>query len=151
MNEGANLIWKRLIVLNPSTSATGAQLQGMSSGTAGLAVGISTAAVAATQTDLQAATGTTARWIKGMQAAYPSHSTANPASSSGARETQFRAQYTTTEANFAWEEWALFNDPNSTGVNAAYALGAMLNRKLQSLGTKTTSATWTATMTLSIS
>jgi hypothetical protein len=149
MNGGASVMWERLITIAASTGTTGGALQAFSTGNAALAVGISTAAAAVTQTDLQAATGSTARWIQEMESGYPSHS--DGTSSSGARECQFRAVFSTTEGNFAWQEWAVFNDPNSTGMDEAYGLGRMLNRKVQSLGTKTTSATWTFTATLGLS
>ena len=149
MNGGASVIWERLITAAASTGSSGGTLQAFSTGNAAIAVGISTATAAATQTDLQAATGSTARFIQEMESGYPAHS--DGTSSSGARECQFRAIFGTTEGNFAWQEWGIFNDPNTTGLSGSYALGRMLNRKVQSLGTKTTSATWTFTCTLGLS
>jgi hypothetical protein len=47
-----------------------------------------------------------------------------------------------SDANFAWQEWAVFN---------ASSTGRMLNRKVESLGTKTSSAAWTLTVTITLS
>lgn len=53
----------------------------------------------------------------------------------------FRATFGTGEANFAWEEWGIFNDA---------AAGTMLNRKQESLGTKPNTQTWQFTVTLTV-
>lgn len=137
LNGGASVIWQRLKTKKPSTSSTGAALQGYSTDNARIGVGNSTATAAVTQTDLQGAS----KRYNGMQSGYPSHT--DGTSSSGARQILYRALYTTAQANFAWQEWGLFN---STGANKR-----MLNRKVQSLGTKTSSAQWTFTVTLSLS
>jgi hypothetical protein len=137
-NGGADVIWKRLIVLNPTTSATGAVLQGFSSGTSRIGVGISSAAAAASQTDLQATAPN--KTYDGMESGYPTHTTGT---STAARSASWRSLFTTAQANFAWKEWALFN---STGASRR-----MLNRKVQSLGTKTSAAQWTFTVTLTLS
>lgn len=95
-----------------------------------LAVGDSTTAFAVGQTDLQA---TTNKIRKAMDATYPTRS---------ANQLTFKATYGTSEANFAWNEWGIFNA--STG-------GVMLNRKVESLGTKVAgTATWVFTVTLTI-
>lgn len=95
-----------------------------------LAVGDSTTAFAVGQTDLQA---TTNKLRKAMDATYPTRAT---------NALTFKATYGTSEANFAWNEWGIFNA--STG-------GVMLNRKVESLGTKVAgTATWVFTVTLTI-
>ena len=137
LNGGAAIIWQRLKTNKPSTSSTGAALQAYSSGNARIGVGNSTATAAITQTDLQGAS----KKYNSMQSGYPSHT--DGTSSSGARQILYRALYTTAQANFAWQEWGLFN---STGGSKR-----MLNRKVQSLGAKTSSAQWTFTVTLSLS
>ena len=140
LNGGADVLWNRAITLNPATGTSGVVNQAFSSGNAGIGVGASTATSTASQTDLQASSGTTLRWIKGMStASYPSHTTGT---ATGARSVQFQSQFTTTEANFAWAEWGIFNDPHSTDSNASIARGRMLNRKVQSLGTKSSAATY---------
>jgi hypothetical protein len=137
MNGGASVIWQRLKTNKPSTSSTGAALQAFSSGNARIGVGNSTATAAVTQTDLQGAS----KAYKGMESGYPSHT--DGTSSSGARAISFQAKFSTAQANHAWNEWGLFN---STGASKR-----MLNRKVQALGTKTSAAQWTLTLTLSLS
>lgn len=92
-----------------------------------LGVGDSNTAFSAAQTDLQAASN---KLRKGMEATYPTRS--------GAACT-FRALFGTSEANFAWAEWATFN---------ASAAGVMWQRKVESLGTKTNTQSWQLTVTL---
>lgn len=92
-----------------------------------LGVGDSTTAFAATQTDLQAATN---KLRKAMEATYPQR-TDNVVTA--------RALFGTAEANFAWEEWGWFN---------AASAGTMMSRKVESLGTKTSAASWQLTATL---
>jgi hypothetical protein len=84
-------------------------------------VGDSTTAAAASQTDLQAATN---KLRKGMEATFPSRS---------GQTMSWKASFGSAEANFAWQEWGIFN---------ASTAGTMLNRKVESLGTKAT-GTWT--------
>lgn len=86
-----------------------------------IGVGDSTTAAAAGQTDLQAVTN---KLRKGMEAGFPSRA---------GQTMSWKASFGAAEANFAWQEWAIFN---------ALTAGTMLNRKVESLGTKTT-GTWT--------
>src|SRR5262249_31989933 len=76
---------------------------------------------AASQTDLVAASN---KIRKGMEATYPQRST---------NVLTFRSVYSTSEANFHWQEWGVFN---------ASSAGEMLSRKAEELGTKTSAATW---------
>jgi hypothetical protein len=94
-----------------------------------LGVGDSNTAFSASQTDLQASSN---KLRKGMEATYPTRS-------SGALT--YRSLYGTSEANFAWAEWGVFNAASS---------GTMFSRKVESLGTKTNTQSWqlTATVTL---
>jgi hypothetical protein len=94
-----------------------------------IGVGDSSTAEAASQTDLQAATN---KLRKAMDATYPSRS---------AQTVTWRSTFGSSDANFAWAEWAIFN--GSSG-------NTMLNRKVQSFGTKST-GTWTLTVTVTIS
>lgn len=94
-----------------------------------IGVGDSTTAHAYTQTDLQAATN---KLRKAMDATYPQLAT---------NVMTFRATFSTAEANFAWQEWGVFNA--STG-------GTMMQRKVESLGTKTSSQSWQFTVTLTL-
>lgn len=94
-----------------------------------LGAGDSSTAFDKSQTDLQAASN---KLRKGMDATYPQRAV---------NVMTFRATYGTSEANFSWNEWGLFN---------ALAAGVMFSRKVESLGTKTSAQTWQfeATITL---
>lgn len=95
-----------------------------------IGVGDSTTAFAAGQTDLQAATN---KLRKAMDATYPS---------GASNVITFRSTFATTDANWAWQEWGIFN---------ASSAGTMLSRKVESLGTKTSAQTWQFTATLTFS
>lgn len=97
-----------------------------------LAVGNSSAATAATQTDLQGAS----KHYEPMDATYPLHS---DGTSSGSETIAYRSTFETGDANFAWLECGLFN---------ALSGGRMLNRFTFSPGTKTSSDSWVLTVTL---
>lgn len=56
-------------------------------------------------------------------------------------EITYRATFAPSEANFAWQEWGVFN--NSAG-------GVMLCRVLESNGTKQNNQTWVLEVTLSL-
>jgi hypothetical protein len=101
---------------------TGTAITAFSNANARIGVGDSTTAAAASQTDLQAATN---KLRKVMDATFPSRA---------AQTTSWKSSFTSAEANFAWQEWAIFN--------AASGATSMLNRKVESLGTKST-GTWT--------
>lgn len=94
-----------------------------------IGVGDSSTAFAAAQTDLQASTN---KLRKAMDATYPSRST---------NVLTFRSTFATSDANFAWQEWGVFN--GSSG-------GTMLNRKVESLGTKTSAQSWQMTVTITV-
>ena len=94
-----------------------------------IGVGDSSTAFSAAQTDLQAASN---KLRKAMDATYPTRAT---------NVLTFRSTFATGEANFAWNEWGVFN--GSSG-------GTMLNRKVESLGTKTSAQSWQMTVDLTI-
>jgi len=75
-----------------------------------------------------------------MDATFPSHT---DGTSSGSASIQFKSTFGTSDANWAWAEWGVFNSPTA-------ATGRMLNRKVESLGTKTSAASWAMTVTLSL-
>jgi hypothetical protein len=85
-----------------------------------IGVGDGTTAFSASQTDLQG----TNKVRKAMDSGYPTRS--------GTTMT-FQSTFSGSEANFAWNEWGVFNA--ATG-------GVMLNRKVESLGTKASGSTW---------
>lgn len=94
-----------------------------------LGVGDSDTAFAASQTDLQASSN---KLRKAMESGYPTRS-------SGALT--FRSLFGTSEANFAWKEWGVFN---------ASSAGTMFSRKVESLGTKTNTQSWQLTATVTV-
>lgn len=110
----------------------GEALTDFNNANAHIGVGDSSTAFAAGQTDLQAVTN---KLRKAMDATYPSRAT---------NVLTFRATFGASEANFAWNEWGIFNAASS---------GTMLTRKVEALGTKANPAVWeiTATLTLSVS
>lgn len=85
-----------------------------------LGVGNGTTAFAASQIDLQGAN----KVRKAMDAGYPTVT---------APVVTFKATYGQNDANFAWNEWGVFNA--STG-------GVMLNRVVEGNGTKQNNQTW---------
>lgn len=102
-------------------SLIGTAVTAFSNANARIGVGDSTTAAAATQTDLQAATN---KLRKAMDATFPSRVN---------QTMSWKASFTSAEANFAWQEWIIANAATSPTI---------LNRKVESLGTKTT-GTWT--------
>lgn len=130
MYGGVSLIWEAI----KGTTLTGA-LQPFSNANATIGVGDSTTAAAATQTDLQASTN---KLRKAMDATFPTHT---DGTTSGAAQIVFQSTFGTADANFAWQEWGIFN--NSAG-------GRMLNRKVESNGTKASGTSWQFALTISI-
>lgn len=106
-----------------------------------IGVGNSTTAAAAGQTDLQAAAGSSNRYFMTMDATFPSVS--------GAVAT-WKATFASGDANFAWQEWCIdIGTPTVTAGTTVNAL--MLNRKVQSFGTKSSGASWVLTATATLS
>ena len=91
-----------------------------------IGVGDGTTAFAAGQTDLQG----TNKVRRAMNTGYPTRT---------ANSITLQATFGTEDANFDWNEWGVFN--SSSGGN-------MFCRKVESLGTKTNSATWQLSVTL---
>lgn len=94
-----------------------------------LGVGDGTAAFAVGQTDLQG----TNKYRKAVDTGYPTVS--------GATITM-RSTFAQAEANFAWNEWGIFNA--ATG-------GVMLNRVVESNGTKQNNQTWILDVSITFS
>lgn len=135
MFGGASCQWQTLI--GNGTASSGQALTYFSNSQAAIGVGDSNTAAGATQTDLVAATN---KLRVGMDATYPQHT---DSATAGAASIIFRSTFSTAQANWAWQEWAVFN-------SASAGTGRMLQRKVESLGTKTSSSTWILTVTLSI-
>lgn len=137
---GADAIW--LGLRDGLSATTGLANTRFNNANACIKVGDTNTAAAATQTDLAAPNTTTDRAFAGMESSYPTHTTGTGSSTSS--KMVFRSVFSTAVGNFAWEEWGIFNRVTAN-------TGRMLNRKAESLGTKTAAATWTFTVTLSLS
>lgn len=94
-----------------------------------LGAGDSSTSFAASQTDLQAASN---KLRKAMDATYPQRSS---------NVLTFRSTFGTGDANYAWEEWGVFNASSS---------GTMLSRKVEALGTKTSAQSWQFTAAITV-
>lgn len=94
-----------------------------------IGVGDSTTAFSAAHTDLQAASN---KLRKAMESTYPTLAT---------NVITFRSLFGTSDANWAWEEWGIFNASSS---------GTMMSRKVESLGTKTSAQSWQITCDITI-
>lgn len=105
-------------------------------------VGDSSTATTAGMTSLQAGTNTYYKALDG-----------SPSSSSGV--ISGTTTFQTSEANYAWNEWcwciATTTPVSSSSFSTATTSGIMVNRKVQSLGTKTSGAIWALQATITIS
>lgn len=136
---GASIQWQTLI--GNGTTTAGQALTFFNNANAAIGVGNSTTAAADTQTNLQGAVAGTDRFRVAMDATYPQHT--DTTGTAGSKSIAFRSTFGTSSANIAWQEWGIFN-------SATDGTGRMLNRKVESLGTKTSAATWVLTITLSL-
>lgn len=112
-----------------ATTLIGGAVTTFANANAHIGVGDSSTAFSAAHTDLQASTN---KLRKAMEASYPTQVT---------NVLTFRSTFGTSEANFAWEEWGIFN---------ASSAGTMLCRKAESLGTKTSAGTWQVTCDITV-
>jgi len=110
-----------------ATQIVGQAATAFTNATAHIGVGSGTTAFAATQTAL-----VTQLSRQPMDATFPTR-TGNTLT--------FRSTFDTTQGNGAWQEWGVFNA--GTG-------GTMLNRRVESLGTKPSTQTWQFTVTLTV-
>lgn len=133
---GASVLWEALI--GNGSAVAGGGLTFFNNANAAIGVGDGTAAAADTQTDLQAAAN---KLRKAMDATYPQHT--DSTATAGSKSITFKSTFASADANFAWQEWGIFNSPTA-------ATGRMLNRKVEALGTKASGTTWTLTITLSL-
>ena len=120
-NAGRNFIAAAIINDSSPTFFTNAN--------AYLGVGDSSTAFSAAHTDLQAVSN---KDRNAMESTYPTLAT---------NVITFRSLWGTGEANFAWNEWGVFNASSS---------GTMLSRKVESLGTKTSAQSWQLTVTITV-
>jgi hypothetical protein len=119
--EGINYIW---------TAICGGSFTPFNSANAYLGVGDGTTPESYTQTGLQG----TNKFYKGMDTGYPTYGSD--------RKATFRATFGGTEANFTWNEWTVANGNSDAAIN--------MNRKVESLGTKSEGSTWILTVELII-
>jgi hypothetical protein len=106
-----------------------------------LGTGNSSTAEAVGQTDLQAAAGSANRWFQIMDATFPTQANG---------VLTFKSTFATGDGNYAWNEWCVdVGTPTVTSANTVNAL--MLNRKVASLGTKASGASWAFTATITLS
>lgn len=122
VNAGINAMW---------TLVAGTGGTKFDNSNAYLGVGDSSTAASAGQTDLQASTN---KLRKAMNVSYPTYGTSQKAT--------WQSDFGSSEANYAWEEFAVFNASSS---------GTMLNRKVSAQGTKTAGQTWTLSLEITLS
>jgi hypothetical protein len=115
-----------------------------------IGVGDSTTVASASQTGLQALTNI---WYKKMDTSYPTVAT---------NKITFKSTFTGTggggdaEAAFAWEEWSIArgvitpSEPLDDTTIIASEIYKNLNRKVESMGTKSSAATWVITVEISL-
>lgn len=131
---GASLLWE--YAKGSGTTATTAAKKYINA-TGAIGVGNSTAAASATQTALQGGSQT----FRAFASGYPTHTTGSTAAT--VVDFVCKSTFTSTQGNFTWNEWGVAN-------KATTANRRLLNRKQQALLTKTSAATATITVTLSL-
>ena len=109
-------------------ASIGESVTPFNSGNAYIGVGDSSAVANASHTDLQGAN----KYRQAMEAGYPTR-TGNTMT--------FRALFGTDKANYAWNEWGVFN---------AASGGTMMNRVVEALGTKTSAQSWQLTVSVTL-
>ena len=114
-----------------AAAVAGATYTPFNNANAALGVGDSTTAFAATQTDLQASTN---KYRQACDAGFPTIAS---------NVLTYQMTVATANANFNWQEVALFNSPT-------LGSGAMFNRFLSAIGTKPNTQTWQLTVTLTL-
>jgi hypothetical protein len=134
LRGGGSLMWE-YAKGSGSTASTAAKKY--VNATAALAIGNSTVAAAATQTALQGGS----QLYKALTGGFPTHTTGSTAAT--VVDIVFKTTYGTTQGNFAWNEFGLANKATTTQRR-------LLTRKVQALLTKTTAATATLTVTISL-
>lgn len=132
MYGGASCGWETLI--GNGTNTGSGNLQYFNAGNSYIGTGDSNTAAAATQTDLQASTNR----LRKLISSGPTHTDGVVVGSSSC---VWVATFGTADANYAWLEWGLFNNPT-------FGSGRMFNRGVIAAGTKVNTQIWTATATL---
>lgn len=135
------------------TGGSGSNLVTSATQHTGVGVGSSSTAFAATQTALQGDGSTTTAYYEVMDSGFPSwQGSGTPGQLNG------QATFSTSNANFAWNEWCWFTSTTAVGSWTAggtlASVGSntnMWNRKVTSLGTKASGASWVFTQTITFS
>lgn len=144
MIGGSSALFQCLIGNGTGTAAQ--TLTYFNNGNAMIGVGDTATAEVSTQTDLSAATGSTHRQFKPMDATYPLHT--DSVSLVAAQTITFRATFGSAEANFVWAEWVIANWSSAT--TTLLTTGRILNRKVAANGTKASGSSWQFTVTINI-
>ncbi len=132
LNEGIQRMLDLLIAAGGTTYANA---------NAHIGVGDTLTAEAASQTELLATAAAANRFYKGMVATWPQRTN---------QTVDWKSDFTSTEANFVWNEWTIAAGA-TTASGSGFLVGTTnLNRKVASLGTKTT-GTWTLTASVTLS
>jgi hypothetical protein len=121
LNAGINLVW---------TLVCGGSGTAYSNANAYIGVGDSNTAAAATQTNLQASTN---KYYQNVDSGYPTYGSSQYAT--------WRVTVASANANYAWNEIIVGN--GSSG-------GTVLNRLVQSMGTKASGTSWVATLQITL-
>ena len=108
---------------------------------AALGVGDDNMAHDPSQTRLQAEANATSAIRVGMNTGLPSR---DPDGDGSKNLTRYQSTYGTSEGNFNWLEWGVFNDVTA-------GAGQMLCRIVEDLGTKTSASKWVFEVDLTIS
>lgn len=111
-----------------------------------IGTGNSNTAAAATDTDLNAAAGSSNRQFQLVDSA----PTVGTGASSGV--CTFVATFGTGVGNYAWQEWGIDGGTASgtTVTSEGNTTPGLINHKVTSLGTKTSAASWVFTVTITI-
>lgn len=132
--------------------ASGANFQTSGTQQTGCGVGVDTTTFAVTQAHLANTTGegATASYYELMDSTYPQwQGSGTPGQLNG------QATFGTSNANFAWNEWCWFTGTSTFTAGSTLASVAtttnMWNRKVTSLGTKASGASWVFTQTVTFS
>jgi len=133
---GASLMWE--YALGNGTTSTGSAKHYLNAKCA-LGIGNSSAAAANTQKALQGGS----KIFKIMSAGYPTHTTGSTVAAAG--QYVLKSTFTTLQANFTWFEWGV------ASIATTAAVQRLITRKVQNLLTKTSAATASLTLTLTLS
>lgn len=134
--DGNMLVYGGVSALWEMATADTPAIARFTSANSAIGVGDSATASTAAMTDLQG----TNKLRKLVNGGYPEHTDGTGVANNTVR---FRSTFDTTEANFAWNEAGVFNSTTVSGSR-------MLNRRVQSMGTKTSTSSWQITFDISI-